>query len=106
MRIQKLVPVAGAIALAASSVFYIQHFSSPAKPGVSPLRTATSTTDAGPQLWHCGMHPQVILDHAGVCPICGMPLTPLSGDRHQHGQVTIDPTIGKRSADHVFRGAG
>jgi len=30
------------------------------------------------QLWHCGMHPQVIQDHPGDCPICHMALTPLS----------------------------
>ena len=28
-------------------------------------------------LWHCGMHPQVIQDHPGACPICHMALTPL-----------------------------
>ena len=29
------------------------------------------------QLWTCGMHPQVIQDHPGDCPICHMELTPL-----------------------------
>ena len=29
------------------------------------------------QLWTCGMHPQVIQDKPGFCPICGMQLTPL-----------------------------
>ncbi|MEO6597319.1 MAG: efflux RND transporter periplasmic adaptor subunit [Planctomycetota bacterium] len=35
--------------------------------------------DAGgqKQLWTCGMHPQVIQDHPGDCPICHMKLTPL-----------------------------
>ncbi len=28
-------------------------------------------------LWTCGMHPQVIQDHPGNCPICGMKLVPL-----------------------------
>ncbi len=28
-------------------------------------------------LYTCGMHPQVIQDHPGNCPICGMKLTPL-----------------------------
>lgn len=32
------------------------------------------------KLWHCGMHPQVIQDHPGVCPICGMALTPIVND--------------------------
>ena len=29
------------------------------------------------QLWTCGMHPQVIRDQPGSCPICKMDLTPL-----------------------------
>ena len=29
------------------------------------------------QLWTCGMHPQVIQNEPGNCPICGMKLTPL-----------------------------
>lgn len=50
------------------------------------------------QLWTCGMHPQVIQDKPGNCPICGMKLTPLkttqaaaapaesqtAGETHQH----------------------
>ena len=28
-------------------------------------------------LYSCGMHPQVIQDHRGDCPICGMKLTPI-----------------------------
>jgi RND family efflux transporter MFP subunit len=31
------------------------------------------------QLWTCGMHPQVIQDHPGNCPICGMKLVPVKG---------------------------
>lgn len=29
------------------------------------------------ELWTCSMHPQVIQDHPGVCPICHMTLVPL-----------------------------
>ncbi len=31
------------------------------------------------QLWTCGMHPQVIQDKPGLCPICGMKLVPVKG---------------------------
>lgn len=51
---------------------------------------------ASKQLWTCGMHPQVIQDHAGTCPICGMQLTPMSsatGDAGAPGVVSIDPVI-------------
>ncbi|MFQ5629175.1 MAG: efflux RND transporter periplasmic adaptor subunit [bacterium] len=32
------------------------------------------------QLWTCGMHPEVILEEPGNCPICGMKLVPLKAD--------------------------
>jgi len=40
---------------------------------------ADHTTDAiaEPQLWTCGMHPNVIQDEPGTCPICQMELVPL-----------------------------
>lgn len=46
---------------------------------------AASFTDAGSagkdkQLWTCGMHPQVVQDHPGNCPICHMQLTPMRAD--------------------------
>lgn len=31
------------------------------------------------QLWTCGMHPQVIRQGPGSCPLCGMRLSPLKG---------------------------
>jgi Cu(I)/Ag(I) efflux system membrane fusion protein/cobalt-zinc-cadmium efflux system membrane fusion protein len=42
----------------------------------SPVDGVEST--AKHQLWTCGMHPQVIQDEPGLCPICHMKLTPLS----------------------------
>lgn len=38
---------------------------------------APAATGQAKQLWTCGMHPQVIQDHRGDCPICHMELTPL-----------------------------
>src|SRR2546428_10195758 len=32
------------------------------------------------QLWTCGMHPQVIKDQPGNCPICHMKLVPMRED--------------------------
>ncbi|MDP7237723.1 MAG: heavy metal-binding domain-containing protein, partial [Candidatus Latescibacteria bacterium] len=29
------------------------------------------------QLWTCGMHPQVVVEEPGFCPICNMKLTPV-----------------------------
>ncbi len=39
--------------------------------------TAVTGEIQGTQLWTCGMDPQVIQDHPGNCPICGMKLVPL-----------------------------
>lgn len=51
----------------------------------------------GTPLWTCGMHPQVIQDHPGDCPICHMELTPLESDATQASDegsaVTIDPVV-------------
>jgi len=42
----------------------------------------------GTQLWTCGMHPQVIQDHPGTCPICGMNLVPLKVEPTQTASNT------------------
>lgn len=42
--------------------------------------SASSAAAATKQLWTCGMHPQVIQDKPGNCPICGMALEPLKSD--------------------------
>src|SRR5258708_4237876 len=34
-------------------------------------------SESAKTLYTCGMHPQVIQDHPGNCPICGMKLTPI-----------------------------
>lgn len=63
------------------------------------------------QLYHCGMHPQVIQDHPGNCPICHMPLTPMkstdSGDPPKDGkQLWWDPMLGPSSiSDHPGKSA-
>lgn len=36
------------------------------------------------RLWTCGMHPQVISEEAGQCPICGMDLVPVDMDEPGH----------------------
>lgn len=53
----------------------------------------TTAPSAGKQLWTCGMHPQVIQDHPGTCPICHMELTPLNAAAAGGGQLLIDPTV-------------
>jgi membrane fusion protein, copper/silver efflux system len=38
-------------------------------------------------IWTCSMHPQIRMDQPGLCPLCGMDLTPLA----QSGSSSIDP---------------
>lgn len=72
------------------------------EPIARTLKITSATTTSGKespestQLWTCGMHPQVIQDHPGTCPICGMQLTPMASagaGGADSGIVTIDPAI-------------
>src|SRR5690348_15473622 len=40
-------------------------------------KSADQAASQNKTLYTCGMHPQVIQDHPGNCPICGMKLTPI-----------------------------
>jgi Cu(I)/Ag(I) efflux system membrane fusion protein len=45
-----------------------------------PTTTAVAqvNTEAGhTQKWYCSMHPQIVRDKPGLCPICGMKLVPM-----------------------------
>jgi multidrug efflux pump subunit AcrA (membrane-fusion protein) len=42
-------------------------------------------------LYTCGMHPQVIQDHPGLCPICGMKLTPIRKQTTTSESVSATP---------------
>ncbi len=47
-----------------------------------------------PQSYRCPMHPQVILPHAGECPICGMKLVPVQSGGAAKGQAAADGPSG------------
>lgn len=66
-----LIPLAGLVCLALAGFLLVRHFAPTSKPA------------AEKQLYTCGMHPQIIQDHPGDCPICGMKLQPV---RKQAGQ--------------------
>ncbi|HZL38570.1 MAG TPA: efflux RND transporter periplasmic adaptor subunit [Tepidisphaeraceae bacterium] len=72
----------------------------------SPSQQATTQTakpSPSKQLYHCGMHPQIIQDHPGNCPICHMALTPmkLGSSASATGERNIlywwDPMLGPSS---------
>ena len=45
--------------------------------GCSKPSDKTANASETKTLYTCGMHPQIIQDHPGNCPICGMKLTPI-----------------------------
>jgi len=53
--------------------------------------TKTGTTETEPGLWTCGMHPNVIQDKPGLCPICQMDLVPLNRPSTP-GPATLETT--------------
>jgi Cu(I)/Ag(I) efflux system membrane fusion protein/cobalt-zinc-cadmium efflux system membrane fusion protein len=63
--------------------------------GQEPSHTAASPSNgsaAGVELYTCGMHPQVVHEGPGTCPICGMDLTP-TGTRAESATQTA-PRVG------------
>jgi RND family efflux transporter MFP subunit len=72
--------------------------------GKSPSGPAPESQEtAGVQLYSCGMHPDIISDEPGNCPICGMKLTPVKsavsaaarpeGERKiKYWRAPMDPT--------------
>jgi membrane fusion protein, copper/silver efflux system len=61
------------------------------------------------QIWTCGMHPQVIQDKPGDCPICHMKLTPLNvangtmPSGHEHGAVSTTAQGGQAQPGRKVR---
>jgi multidrug efflux pump subunit AcrA (membrane-fusion protein) len=58
---------------------------------------ATAESAKGKTLYTCGMHPQVIQDHPGNCPICGMKLVPIlkttGASAANMSEITISPGV-------------
>ena len=69
------------------------------RPGAKEDHPHAAAPAAAPrkQMFQCPMHPQIIQDHAGSCPICGMDLVPMEGEGSAvaglegHAAITIDP---------------
>jgi Cu(I)/Ag(I) efflux system membrane fusion protein/cobalt-zinc-cadmium efflux system membrane fusion protein len=83
--------------------------------GKTPAQVSTTAqpTAQTKKLWHCGMHPQVIREEPGNCPICHMALTPIgsggaSGSKSGERKILYwwDPMLGPSSiSDHPGKSA-
>jgi membrane fusion protein, copper/silver efflux system len=100
-----------ALVSAALGGFGYRFFANPPAPtGQAESPAVAQARAKRPQRWQCPMHPTVVQDHPGDCPICGMRLLPIEeeGDGGAPAQVagsatvTIDPDrqqlIGLRTA--------
>ncbi len=56
----------------------------------TPTGQATFPTDPQRALYRCPMHAQIVQDHPGNCPICGMKLEPVQGGAASNGQSLQD----------------
>jgi Cu(I)/Ag(I) efflux system membrane fusion protein/cobalt-zinc-cadmium efflux system membrane fusion protein len=65
------------------------------KLGVGHQAPASETTQG--QLWTCGMHPELILEEPGDCPICRMALVPIKGFQKADKTTT---SAGERKIKH------
>ncbi|MGB8989320.1 MAG: efflux RND transporter periplasmic adaptor subunit [Candidatus Sulfotelmatobacter sp.] len=101
---------ASAVVLTLAAVFAVKAISAARQP-MKESATAADSTTRPKQLWTCGMHPQVIQDHPGFCPICHMKLVPLNLDSEAEaggstsGKRKIlyywDPMLGPSSIAHA-----
>ncbi len=84
------------ILAAALAITAVGACSEQESPRVSHTSDETATHAEHEQMWTCGMHPNVIEDEPGQCPICGMDLVPVYEDEAAVGggtTVTIDPVV-------------
>lgn len=72
-----------------------------------PGGLAAYDLDGDGLVYQCGMHPQIVQDEPGRCPICGMDLTPVPVTATEEGLVEIDPVtvqnMGVRTAEVEVR---
>lgn len=76
----------------------------PPEPAAPADRTGLAAADLNGDgiVYQSGMHPHIVRDEPGQCPICGMDLMPVRVDGQEAGVVSIDPVtmqnIGVRTA--------
>jgi RND family efflux transporter MFP subunit len=64
--------------------------------GNHPVEMVEGAPEGPKQLWTCGMHPQIIEEKPGQCPICGMNLVPLRAEASPPRSGAGGEATGKR----------
>ena len=86
---------------------------------LAPSQTGHAPALSGGALWTCPMHPQIVRNEPGACPICGMalePMTPTGGEaqnpelrdmtrRFWIAAVLSAPLLAMAMADHLAKPA-
>ncbi len=79
--------------ITAALTFGLMQFSGFHAPhGGGTGETASGGTEKK-QLWTCGMHPWIITEEPGLCPICNMDLTPKRDENSGSGQTSGERII-------------
>jgi multidrug efflux pump subunit AcrA (membrane-fusion protein)/rubrerythrin len=89
---QNLLKPQGNLALFCFCILFLSSVAVAGEPAVF-TNTPPAAGAPGKTLYSCGMHPQVIQDHPGNCPICGMRLTPLVRNATTDRAITVDSTF-------------
>ena len=63
-------------------------------------------SEDGEQLWTCGMHPDIVVDEPGNCPICGMKLTPVKKDKAAEGEREILYWVAPMDPNEIYEEPG
>lgn len=74
----KLVKLVSVIIIAFILGYFVSSLTHKPSGGLEDI--GSGKEEAVSQKWTCSMHPQIITDKLGKCPICGMDLIPLSVD--------------------------
>ena len=69
--------IASALALSLTHTVIAQHSHGEHPPSAGTATSRAATEQEKKQKYTCPMHPEVITDHPGNCPKCGMKLVPL-----------------------------
>jgi len=82
--------------LAALPLMVLDHIWSPVEPGHEHSSAVGVAFAEEGQKWTCGMHPMIITDEPGLCPICNMELTPLKPE----GSSATTSAVGEKKVKY------